>query len=950
MIKLKSGLLKSGLLKPWTARQRFALLCVGLLLGGCGLTGRHGSVAAGDKYQAEGQYRAAYIEAKKVLQREDKNGDAWLLLGQASLMLGNPKDALSDLENAQANGVPQARWSVPMGRALLVTQQYDKLLKTLPADNNFEPATKARVDVLRGDAQLGLKQFDQAQQSYQAALKLAPKDPLAQVGLAKLAAHAKDTDAAANYVQQALAAAPENPQAWVAKGDLAFDNHDFAGAEADYKKVLGFKNPDWLPQEHFYTLARLADAQAEQNQLDAALGNIETLEKMAPGQPYPHYLHAVVLYKQGHLDDAIAQLQQVLKTAPDNPQAQMLMGAVNYAQGNYGQAEMYLSNVMGVDPQNANARKLLALTLYREGRSSQALGTLRPAVPGTVTDAELLALLQKEVAAGAGTPQAKTSAPASGGEAESPFARAGQALAGGNAAEAIRLLQQMPAGDAASEAQRNRMLVMAYVRDKHPGQAAKAAAAYAAGHPDDSDAHLVYGTALIADGKHADARAQYEQATKLDPKNISALLSLASLDSLEGHYKAAEGQYQAVLKVDPNNAVAMTELGHLAGAQGDKAGAIKWFKQAIAAAPKFPAPYAGLMTLYTESGQFDEATSTAKKLVEADPGNPMALNAVGASELNAGHYREALEPLQQAVKAAPQVPLYRINLARAQVLNKDTKSAKANLETVVKANPSQVTAVGLLAFLKSQDHDLKGALALAQTLQKQTAVPSQAAGYALEGDLYMANKSYAEAANAYQQGLKIDYDRPLVVKRFMALNAAGDKQPEGVLRDWLAKHPDDAATRMLLGQYYLDHSQNKLAGEQYEQVLKAYPTNVDALNNLAWIYTGQHDPRALGLAEKAYKLAPASPGVMDTYGWALIAHDQPKAALPILEKAVKAAPKTPTIQYHLAVAQARSGDRAGARATLEALQKTGASFAEKSDAQKLYRELGGANAGGGSGK
>src|SRR3546814_11065054 len=98
-------------------------------------------------------------------------------------------------------------------------------------------------------------------------------------------------------------------------------------------------------------------------------------------QPYPHYLHAVVLYKQGHFDDAISQLQQVLKSLPDNPQAQMLMGAVNYAQGNYGQTEMYLSNVMGTDPKNVEARKLLALTLYREGRSRQARDMLRPAAP-----------------------------------------------------------------------------------------------------------------------------------------------------------------------------------------------------------------------------------------------------------------------------------------------------------------------------------------------------------------------------------------------------------------------------------------------------------------------------------------------------------------------------------------------------------------------------------------
>jgi putative PEP-CTERM system TPR-repeat lipoprotein len=395
-----------------------------------------------------------------------------------------------------------------------------------------------------------------------------------------------------------------------------------------------------------------------------------------------------------------------------------------------------------------------------------------------------------------------------------------------------------------------------------------------------------------------------------------------------------------VLKIDPHNAIAMTQLGHLAAAQRDKAGAIKWFQQAIAAAPKFATPYVGLILVYSESGQFDEATNTAKKLAEVDPGNPVALNAVGASELNAGHYREALQPLQQAVKAAPTVALYRTNLARAQALNKDNKGAQANLETVVKADPNQLTAVGLLAFLKLQDHDLKGALALAQTLQKQPA--TKVAGFSLEGDLYMADKAYAKAADAYQQGLKIQYDRPLVMKSFMAQNASGAKSPEGVLQAWLAKHSDDAAMRLMLAQYYLDHTQNAQAAEQYEEVLKAYPTNIDALNNLAWIYTEQKNPEDLALAERAHKLAPTSPGIMDTYGWALLAHDQPKAALPILEKAARAAPKTSTIQYHLAVAQARSGDRAAARATLEALQKTGASYPEKPAAEKLYQEVGGA--------
>ncbi|HET9819754.1 MAG TPA: XrtA/PEP-CTERM system TPR-repeat protein PrsT, partial [Rhodanobacteraceae bacterium] len=730
LIKLNAG----------AARRGLTLLCVAVLLAGCGLASGQGSLSSATRYQAEGKYRAAYIEAKKVLQRDDKNGNAWLLLGEASLRLGNPKEALGNLQNAKAHGVPEARWVVPMGQVLLVTHEYDELLETLPAGKSFEPKTQVRVEVLRGGAYLGLKKLDEARQSYQAALKLESTDPRALVGMAKLAAAANHPDSAAGYLKKVLAASPENPQAWVEKGDLAFDRGDFATAEADYQKVLGFKQPDWLPQEHFYTLTRLANAQARQNKLDEALVSIQTLEKMSPQQPYPHYLRAVVLFKQGHMDDAISELQQVLKAAPDNAQAQMLMGAVTYAQGNYGQAEMYLSNVMGMDPKNAEARKLLALTLYREGRSSQALDTLRPAVPGTPSDAELLALLQRATAtAGSGKPEAT-------GETsplDAQFAQAGKALASGDEAEAIRLLQEIPLGDASTEARRNSLLVMAYVREKRPDEAVKTAAEYSAKNPKDSAARLLYGTALIAAGKRDQARDQYNETLKLDPKNVAALLSLGSLDSLEGHYKDATGHYEAALKQDPRNAAAMTALGQVAVLQGHNADAVKWFKQAIDAAPKSAAAYVGLVVVYSRSGQFDAAASTAERLVKADPDNPAALNALGAAQLNAGHHAEAIKPLQQAVDLEPQSSLYRTNLARAQLLNKDTTDAEKNLDKVIKDDPSQVTAVALRATMQLQKHDLPGAIALARTLQKQSA--TKAAGFSLEGDLYMASKSYDKA-------------------------------------------------------------------------------------------------------------------------------------------------------------------------------------------------------------
>lgn len=915
------------------------LLAAGVVLGlsGCGMVGGHGSLAAGAKYESSGNYRGAYIEAKKVLQKDSKNGAAWLLLAKASLMLGNPQDALSDLQNAQANGVPESEWAVPLGRVLLITQKYAELLKQLSPDGVTSSADKLSVYVLRGDAYIGLKQTAQAAQAYHAALALNPKDPSVLVGLAKLAVSENDLDAAVGYVQQALNAAPDYSEAWIQKGDLAFAVLNYAGAEQNYQKALDIKSHALLPQQQFYARSRLADAQIQQDKLAQALGNVQTLEKMSPAQPYPHYLHAVIYYKQQHFDEATSQLQQVLKIVPNNEPAQLLMGAVNYAQGNFGQAEMYLSNVMGMDQKNTAARRLLALTLYREGRTNQAVDMLRQALPGKPSDAELLAVLQHQAEVGFGGTEAPPGASSTAGSSDARLASASQLIAAGNEQGALRLLEALPDSDRSLQPGRYSLMVQAYLKENHPAEAVRVAAEFVKKEPRSSDAHLLYGTALVAAGKRVQARAEYLESSKLDSKNLAPLFSLASLDMLEGQVRDASNVYQQVLKKDSRNALAMTALGRVAASQGNKREAVKWFKEAISTAPKFATPYLGLIAVYGSSAQFAEARDTARQLMAIAPDDPATLDDLGAVQLNTGQYQDALPPLEKAVKLSPQNALYRANLARAQILNKNIKGAEDNLHQVIQAAPTDVSAVTLLAFLKLQEGDMPAALGLASSLEKQVATAAQ--GYSLEGDLYLSKQIYAKAVEAYQHSLKLDYNRQTVMKTFVALNDTGTVGAKDVVVGWLAKHPEDDAMRMLLAQYYQEHAQLGQAAEQYRQVVEKYPSNVDALNNLAWIYTQTGNTEAVSLAERAYKLAPTGAAIQDTYGWALTMNGQAKKALPILLSAVKEAPQAGTLQYHLAVAQARSGDTAGAKTTLQALLKSGASFPAKADAQKLYRDL-----------
>src|SRR5690606_36470636 len=110
---------------------------------------------------------------------------------------------------------------------------------------------------------------------------------------------------------------------------------------------------------------------------------------------------------------------------------------------------------------------------------------------------------------------------------------------------------------------------------------------------------------------------------------------------------------------------------------------------------------------------------------------------------------------------------------------------------------------------------------------------------------------------------------------------------------------------------------------EYRTIIERDPNNVVALNNAAWLGQELGVEEALELARRGLQLAPNSAPVLDTYGWILTERDQAPEGLVHLGRAAQLAPQAAEIRYHLAVAQARTGDRAAARQTLQALLAEG---------------------------
>jgi len=112
-----------------------------------------------------------------------------------------------------------------------------------------------------------------------------------------------------------------------------------------------------------------------------------------------------------------------------------------------------------------------------------------------------------------------------------------------------------------------------------------------------------------------------------------------------------------------------------------------------------------------------------------------------------------------------------------------------------------------------------------------------------------------------------------------------------------------------------------------------------ALNNLAYVSGHLKDPKALEYADKANKLAPNNPAILDTYGMLLIEKGDTKRGLEYMQRASELAPASNSIRLNFARALIKDGQKPAAKKELEALAKLGDRFSEQAEVSKLMQGL-----------
>ena len=904
-------------------------------------------VASAKQYLARKDSQAAVIQLRNALQQDPDIAEARFLLGTTLLEAGDFAGAEKELRRALELQYPAEQAVPPLARTLVRLGRYKEVVTELVRVQITSPRARAELLTAAAEAHLALRNFPVAERAFTAALASEPGHIPAYLGQARLAANDGKPALAMEKIDAALALAPAEAEAWQLKGDLLLANKEVEPALAAYRKALEAA-PSYLPARTSMVMLLMGE-----NRLDDAAKQLEAMQQVAPTRPQTLYLQALLGYRQKRFTDARAAIQQQLRVAPDNLLGLVLAAAIDLELKNYAQAEASALKALQRAPQQRAARRILIATYLRNGQPEKALDALKAVLDRIEGDPDLLALAGEVFMMNSDAPRAAQyfakAAALDPGDARKRTAVALSHLATGGSDRALKELEDAAAVDSGMRADLG--LIAALTQRRQYDKALVAIAALEKKQPASPIPHNLRGGVLLGKRDPVAARQSFERALQLDPGFLPAALNLAQLDIRAGKPDAARKRFEGVLAKNPGNAQALLALAGLRAqetltaankAPGNPARqpdqeVLELINRAISAQPRDAEARVALIGYYLSTNDAKQAAVAAQDAVGALPDRPEVLEQAARAYQAGGDTYQALTTYKKLASLQPAFPQPYLRMAEVQAAANIKDEAMESLAKALAIRPNFVDAqLGMIALHLDAGRGNE-ALAVAREIQKQR--PNEQVGYGAEGDIRARQKNWAEAASAYRAALTRGSSTNTAIRLHTVLTQAGGADADKFSATWLREHSKDTTFRLYLAQEASSRKDYPGAAQHYRSVLPYEPDNVVVLNNLAWIEAQLKDPQAVEHAERANKLAPNQPPIMDTLGMLLVDKGETARGLDLIRKASAMAPQATSIRMNLAKALIKVGQKDAARKELDELSKLGDKFPSQAEVAQLRKGL-----------
>jgi len=847
-------------------------------------------------FQKQGELKASTLEARNAIELQPRRSEPYLLIINNLLIAGDAANAERQLD-AFLKHIPEGSLNNPernqafliRAEALLMKDRYEQALDALDELDAPEADTQLEADLLRGRILSDSGQLESAEELYQQARDANSNAIMPIIGLARVAWLSGDPEKAEPLLNTVNEMDPNHPELWLLKAQIADDNEQWAEAETAYIRALeDIGQYDVMTYRKYETISALIKVLRAQGKAREAFVYEEILAKSGPGTIKANMTAATAALEEDDLETASYYLEEILVQAPEHQQGALLLGLIRLKQGRVEEAENLLAPIAELGEVEA-ASKLLAATRLSlndiEG-ARQAIAGLDDdeSDPSVMALVGITALASGDTAAGEQVIESALRQKPDYHTLRLRYAR--YLVQAGRTEDALaqsRMLTDIP--EFRDDAWQ--LMVQAYVASGQPDQAIETAETWIEQQPGNSRALLVRGGLAQQNDRPDRAESYFEQARKAAPETAAPLVALARLALSGENRDRAIDYYRQALATEPDTTEAIRGLSEL-----------------------LPTPeLASLMEQLVE--QHPDATGPKLVLLEQALLNK---NQPAADELTAGLLDRTSE--NHPAEAEPQVAELYYRTAAQQMASGNTAEAQRLLDrarTLFPKNLEIDVASASLAFRQGLPEQAREILEEARNDHPESDRP-----LLVEAE-YLANQNdHKSAASIYQLALEKQSRVVTELAYARELNRAGATDSamralEQAMNIW----PKEPRLPLTLALYAQREGQPDKARKAYESALELDSDNIVALNNLAWLYHESDHPDALPLAERAYKLAPKSGSVADTYGWILFKKGLHQEGLPILEKAHALQPDSREIALHLAEAYRTLGKSSDARKILE---------------------------------
>lgn len=312
---------------------------------------RAAASASGDAARAfallqQKQYEAAAKEARQVAAGDPKNSEAWKIAGFAEFYLNQYREAATDLQRAlelqRAAGEEDAPTVDALAQSLVRSDEFERALPLLVTATS-RPNAPADASLLyaRGLAEYRTNKQADAERSFNAALKVDPKNSASLFYLGRLNYERNQTDAAIATLNRATLADPRFAEAWTLLTYAYLRRASAATgpkADADYLNAVRSSDALLRVRSDESTSALNGQALIGAKQFARAVTVLERAGANPNAQGATLYLLGVAYSRTKNFPKAIGIFERAAAKSPDDPNIYRELGYAYEVSKQYAKA------------------------------------------------------------------------------------------------------------------------------------------------------------------------------------------------------------------------------------------------------------------------------------------------------------------------------------------------------------------------------------------------------------------------------------------------------------------------------------------------------------------------------------------------------------------------------------------------------------------------------------